>query len=136
MTRTLIETLRRTMEHATYPGDWALYTSNSVRRIGLKSRYHEIVYACRQSSDGHLDIHGTRDLEYAVAAANAAPALLDELDRLRDALQLQRRCLESTHGAACLLAELAGRPAPPPLPDPFSIELPHPTDGHKNEAAE
>jgi hypothetical protein len=48
-----------------------VYSSNSFRRVGLKSRYHEVLCATRDRSDGHPNFSNYALLEALVRAFNA-----------------------------------------------------------------
>lgn len=73
-----IEALEALEKKAT-PGEWALYESNSWRRVGMAHGYAEVLWPGKARSDGHPDIHGVNrdnDLAMLVAARNALPELL------------------------------------------------------------
>lgn len=86
MTDSLAARLRRMLSNST-PGEWALYDSNSWRRIGLKAEYREILWPCR-TNDGIADFSGLNreaDLAILIAAKNDLPALLNRIEELEEA---------------------------------------------------
>jgi hypothetical protein len=48
-----------------------VYSSNSFRRVGLKSQYKEVLYATRDRSDGHPNFSNYALLDALVCAFNA-----------------------------------------------------------------
>ena len=87
VTSPLVARLRSMLEKAT-PGEWALYDSNSWRRIGLKAQYREILWPCR-ANDGIADFSGPNrenDLAALIACKNAVPALLSRIEALEAAM--------------------------------------------------
>jgi hypothetical protein len=48
-----------------------VYSSNSFRRVGLKSQYREVLYATRDRSDGHPNFSNYALLDALVCAFNA-----------------------------------------------------------------
>lgn len=78
-----IEELRR-LEAAAPPGEWELWDSNSWRRIGIRGGGRTAIEPTIHLKDGMSDLHAKPEtLRLAVAARNALPRLLDEIERLR-----------------------------------------------------
>jgi hypothetical protein len=73
------------------PGNWALQTSNSFRRIGGRGD-GDVLCATTHPVDGHPDLLAAPGvLDYIVAAQpRVVLALLDELDRCEETLKLSR----------------------------------------------
>jgi hypothetical protein len=77
----ILDTLAQLDRQAT-PGDWAVYTSNSFRRIGTRPQYKELISPVT-AADGHVDLTGPnvdRDLDLLVGLRNAYPLLLSILE--------------------------------------------------------
>lgn len=90
--RVLLDELARFDSLAT-PGPWAVYTSNSFRRIGKRDEYCELISPVCSASDGHPDLAGRNvdhDLNLMVALRNGLPLLVASIE----ALQLQ---IETMH---------------------------------------
>ncbi len=80
---------------------WELQTSNSFRRIGTAHGDGDVLCGTKHPLDGHPDLLAAPGvLDYIVAAQpRAVLALLDELDRCEDTLQLSRNQHAQDHAA-------------------------------------
>lgn len=97
------------LAEAATKGPWEVWTSNSFRRITGPSRVDGgVLSGTVQRSDGQPDLCGEKrddDLAFIVAAREAVPALLADVEALRKALQMTiemvERPLLATDPIAC-----------------------------------
>lgn len=85
------------------PGRWAVYSSNSWRRIGMEGPFKEIIYPVRHAGDGHPDLSGPNvdaDLALLTALHNAVPEILKALRA--EALPKESALLEALRPLAML----------------------------------
>ncbi len=89
------EQLRELLAKAT-PGPWKIQDGCSWRRIGTDRGDGNVLCPTNHSGDGHPDLTANGGDTYAnlkliVAAVNALPALLSELEQLRSELERRDR---------------------------------------------
>lgn len=84
-----IDKIKQVLSRMT-PGPWSWWTSNSFRRLSSdpSGKDGDVAYGCVQS-DGHPDIAvpNEHDMEGIALLRNEGPALVAEIERLREALE-------------------------------------------------
>lgn len=90
------------------PGPWAIYTSNSFRRIGKRDEYCELISPVRSAGDGHPDLSGRNvdhDLNLLMVLRNALPMLVAGVEAMNLQIETMHIVLSGVSAKAGISGE-------------------------------